>query len=289
MSKSIFTDEQIILKYIPRFDNGITDKMHPLYGGLSSNASINLVAPIMKKRITDLFTKEELEALSSELNTDLSNNSKFWREYSKDEFGNAISPFPVFMKKEGMLLNKKNPMDYIIIKIMEDSNLVANSPSEIKNRQKEYRFVMIKQKEIHTEDLEKINYKKEAVKLHTKYEKDSDVLRHILKTFNKNVSSQSSLEFLQKETWKLVDTVPQLFIQTVSDPLLEAKVLLNDFVRYKLVNTSNGLYYTATGDPIRLDGETNDYDGAAKYLDSGAGQEMKLEMTAKVKQQKRKQ
>ena len=140
MSKSILKDETVIVKFIPEFKNGITDKKHPLYGGFRSNASISIVAPLLKKRIDKIFTPEELKALSEALNgEDLSPNAPFWREYRKDEYGMPKGEFPIFLKKEGAIFNKKNPLDYIKIRVLEDSNIVASSPAEIKKRSSEYR------------------------------------------------------------------------------------------------------------------------------------------------------
>ena len=60
----------------------------------------------------------------------------------------------------------------------------------------------------------------------------------------------------------------------------------------------NRLFFTKKGDPLKLDGDLNDLDGAARYLASGVGQELKLELvkskvsgsktgTSKVKQIKK--
>lgn len=283
LTKSYLTEEVVILKYIPNFKNGITDKKHPLYGGLSSNASIAVSAPLLTRRIDEIFTKDELAFLSAELHgEDLSPTSSFWREYRKDEFGMANGYFPIFLRKEGAIFKKNNALDYIYLKILEDFPLIANSPEQA-SKDGSYRFVLIKQDQLHKEDLENISAKKKAYKLHTKYENEEDVLRYILKSFNKNVSYNSKLDFLQKETWKLADVAPVMFIKTAEDELLMAKILLDEALRYKLVSRSNKLYYTIDGKPINLDGETNDIDGAARFLDSGAGQEMKLELEAKIK------
>lgn len=286
--KNYLTEGVVIVKFVPDFKNGIDDKKHPLYGGLSSNASIAIPAPLLTRRIDKIFTKDELEFLGEQLNEDLSSNAPFWREYRKDEFGMPMGVFPIFLKKEGMMLYKSDALDYIKIKILKDSDIVANSPAEVKNRTSQYRFVLIEQDQLHKEDIDIISVKKQAVKLHTKYEDDEDVMRYILKSFNKNVSYSNKLPFLQHETWKLAELDPARFTRLLSDELVETKILVDKAVRYKLLNRSNNLYYTATGDPVRLDGKANDYDGAAEYLASGAGQEMRLQFEAQIKQLERK-
>lgn len=282
--KNYLTEGTVIVKFIPDFKNGIDDKKHPLYGGLSSNASVAIPAPLLMRRIDKIFTKDELAFLADELNEEhLQANAPFWREYRKDEFGMPMGVFPIFLKKEGMMLKKSEAIDYIKIKILQDSDIVAINPGEIKNKKSQYRFVLIEQDQLHNEDINSISVKKQAVKLHTKFENDEDVLRFILKSFNKNVSYSSKLPFLQNETWKMAELDPARFTRLLSDELVETKILVDKAVRYKLLNRSNNLYYTATGDPVRLDGEANDYEGAAKFLASGAGQEMRIEFEVQIK------
>lgn len=280
---SILKDEVVIVKFIPDYRNGITDKMHPLYGGFSSNASISIVAPLLTRKIEKIFTKEELEELSAALNgADLSSTSEFWKEYAKDEYGMPKGNFPIFLKKEGAMFNKKNALDYIKIRILEKSNIVAESEKEIKNRSSEYRFVLIKHDDMHKEDLESISFSKAATKLHTKYEKDIKVLRHALKAFNKTTGFNSKIDFLQKETWKLVLAYPEQFVKALSDPLMESKIILDEALRYKLVSKSDKLFYTLSGESLKLDSDINDYEGAARFLDSGAGQEIRLALEVKI-------
>lgn len=281
--KSYLTDEVVIVKYLSDTKNGVLDKKHPLYGGLSSNASIAIPAPLLRGGIDKIFSKDELEFLGKELNEDLAPNSDFWKEYKKDDLGIPLSIFPIFLKKEGMILNKKDPLDYIRIRVLENSPIVAKDPSVVKFARSQYRFVLVKQNQMHKEDLDSITYEKKAAKLHTQFEEDADVLRYILTQFNRNVGYSSKLPFLQAETWKLVKAEPKLFAKVAEDELIEEKMLIQEALRYKLISTSNKFYYTKDGDPIRLDGEKNDFEGAASYLGSGAGQEMKLELEAKIK------
>lgn len=282
-SKNYLTEETVIVKYVMDHKNGISDKAHPLYGGLSSNASIAIPAPLLTRRIEKIFEKEELEFLGKELNEDLSPNSDFWREYRKDEYGMPVGYFPIYLKKEGMFLKKNNALDYIKIRILEDSPIVAKNPEELKLNKSSYRFVLINHSEQFNNDLGDISTKKKAYKLHSKYEKNEGVLRYLLKCFNKNVSYNNKLPFLQKETWKLAEVAPELFVKYLEDDYLDEKVVLDNALRYKLVSKVKGLFYTSAGDPIRLDGDNNDYTGAAKYLASGVGQDMKLELQAMIK------
>lgn len=284
MSESILRDETVIVKFLPNTRNGILDPKHPLYGGLSSNASIAVPAPIMRRKLDGLFSKEELAVLSKKLSgEDLRPTSEFWREYRKDELGMNIGVFPIFLKKEGLLLNKKDAVDYIKIRILENTPIVAPSPSEVKNKESEYRFVLVKQGELHREDIKKITWKKKAVKFHTKYEDDERILQHVLRSFNKSVGSSHKLPFLQNETWKLVEAEPQLFVKAMEDEFLDEKVLIYDLLKENLLTSSNKLFFSLENDPLRLEGDRNDLEGAARYLASGVGQDLRVELEAKLK------
>jgi hypothetical protein len=281
--KNYLTQGKVIVQFIPDFRNGITDKQHPLYGGLSSNASIGIPAPLLRRRIDKIFTQDELEFLGEKLNEDLSGNSPFWREFRRDEFGMPMGIFPIYLKKEGDMLDKSDPLDYIKLKVLQDCELVANDHEDARNRSSECRFILIEQDSVHDEDIDIISITKKAMSLHTKYEKNEDVLRFVLKSFNKNVSYSNKLPFLVNETWKIMQIEPQRFVGILDDEFIETKIVLDKAVRYKLLTKASNLYYTTSGDPVKLDDSANDYEGAAKFLASGAGQEMRLELEAQIK------
>jgi len=275
------TEEKIFVKYIPDYKNGIEDKKHPLYGGLSTNASIGIPAPLLTKRIGVIFTKEELEFLGEELNEDLKPNSKFWKEFRRDEGGMLVDGFPIYLKKEGAILNKNNAMDFIKIRILQDSDIIANDVDEIKQKEG-CRFVLISEKNMYKKEIMNISTRQKAVKLFGKYEDDEEVLKYVLRTFNKSVDTKAKIDFLQKEVWKLSDDNPQAFIVTVEDEHIKTKIKINDFLNFKLITKSNSLFYDMEGKKLALDGETNDLLGCARYLDSGVGSEFRLGLEAKV-------
>lgn len=288
--KNYLSQGKVLVQYIPNFKNGITDKTHPLYGGLSSNASIGIPAPLLSGRIDQIFTEDELAFLADKLNEkSLAPNAEFWREFRQDTYGMTKGHFPIYLKKEGAMFDKSKPLDYIKIKILTHDPVIAKSHEDARDRASEVRFLLVEQDKIHTEDLDNISAKKKAMKLHSKCEKNKDVLTYILKSFNKNVSFSSDIPFMQKETWKLLEADPNRFIQITSDEFILSKILIDKAVRYKLLTRSAGLFYTAAGDPVKLDDKMNDYQGAAEYLASGAGQEMKLELEAQIKKLEEKQ
>lgn len=278
----MFTDERVILRYVPNFSNGITDKTHPEYGGLSSNARIGIPAPILTDRIHDVFTHEELEILAKEFNdhTIVNKTSNFWKENVTDASGMNISIFPIVIKKEGAMYNKKNPTHYIYIKILQDCPIIADS---VKNAKEiGAKFALIAEKDQFKKEKEDIGSAKTAFKLYSKYEDNELALRYLLSNTSKAPSSSVTLEFLQNEAWKEMQSRPVGFARVLGDKYLDTKIKINEFLKYKLVSRVNNLYYLEKGEKIALDGEINDIDGAAKYFASGIGQETLLTLDARL-------
>lgn len=280
--ESMFRDEKVLLRYVPNFSNGITEKTHPEYGGLSNNARIGICAPILSGRINDIFSDEELEILAKELNepTLIHKTSDFWKEFVTDKHGMSNSIFPIMLRKEGAIFNKKNPVEYIYIKILKDSELVGNS---IKNaRELGVKFALIEEKDQFKKEKEDILNSKRAIKLYVKYEDNEEVLRYLLTNSSKTPSSAVDIEFLQTEAWKEMNSKPTLFAKILGDELLEVKVKMSQFLKYKLITKMNNLYYMEKGEAIALDGEVNDIDGAARFFSSGLGQEKLLHLDARL-------
>jgi hypothetical protein len=282
-SNEIFVDEKVFVRYIPNFSNGITEKEHPEYGGLSNNARIGICAPVSTRKINKIFSVEELEALAKAFNdeTIVNNDSDFWKEYVTDKYGMSSSIFPIVLKKEGAMYNKKDPTDFIHIRVLEDSESVGNGIQNAKERG--CKFAMIKEKDQFKKEKLDISSAKAAFKLYNKYEENENVLRYLLSNLGKPVSLSTGGEFLQTEAWKEMNASPVMFAAVLGDEHLEIKIDITSLLRFKLINKVNSLYYFEKGEPIMLDGETNDMDGAARYLKSGIGQEMFLTLKAKLK------
>ncbi len=280
--EDMFVDEKVFLKYIPNFSNGITDKMHPEYGGLSNNARIGISAPVQTNRINVIFSKEELDILAVEFNdpTLVNNNSKFWKEFLVDELGMPVSIFPIYLKKEGMMLNKRFPSDYVYIKILKDSNIVGEGINNAKAIGA--KFALIEEKDqFKKEETDRSEIKK-AFKLYDKYEENEEVLRYLLSCVGKVAPMSAKLDFIQNEAWKEMNAKPTQFYGFLDDENLDIKIKVESFLRYKLINKVNSLYFFDKGKPIALDGDKNDVNGAAKFFASGIGQEEFLALKARL-------
>lgn len=285
--EDLLVNETVLVQYIPNYKNGINDKTHPLYGGLSNKSTIGISAPLHDNGIAKLFTKEELELLGKELSEDLSPRSSFWKEFRTDEHGMKIGMFPIYVGKDGLLLNKNNAEDFIKIRVLENANLVARSHNEIKDRETEVRFFMINKKDIHKQEIESINYKRKANTLFGKVEDKKDVLIYLLRQFKKGVDESQSLEFMQTEVYKEMEASPKVFVGLVEDPFILTKIKLEQYLRYNLIEKVKDMYYDLEGNKLALDGKLNTVEGAAEFLDSGIGSEIKLILDSKLEQLKK--
>jgi hypothetical protein len=280
--EEMFKDERVILRYIPNFSNGITEKTHPEYGGLSNNSRIGICAPVLTGRINEIFSDAELEILAKELNepTMIHKTSDFWKEYVTDKHGMSTSIFPIFIKKEGAMYNKKNPIDYIYIKILRDSEIIGNS---IKNAKEiGAKFALLEERDQFKKEKDDISTAKKAFKYYYKYEDNEPALRYLLSNTNKTPGASVDLDFLQTEAWKEMQERPTMFSKILGDEFLDTKIKITEFLKHKLISKSNNLYYMEKGEAIALDGEINDIDGAARYFASGIGQEKLLTYQARL-------
>lgn len=280
MTKNFLMQEKVFIKYLPDFSNGIEDKTHPLYGGLATRSYKGITAPSPQK-LNEIFSKEEFDFISEELGEKITARSDFWKEFKKDEFGNYVGIFPIYLKKEGDILFLDNVYDYIKWKILKNCPKVATSYEDAKNRA-EVQFLMLKENELYKKDRLAISAKQNAYKLYGKYEDNEDVLRYILKTLNKSIDPKSKIDFLQKEVWKEMEKDINGFISIVEDPYLNTKIKINKFLMAGLINKHNGLFYGQNGEKLSLDGEVNDLDGTARYLESGIGSDFRLMCEAKL-------
>lgn len=285
--EDLLINELVMIQYIPNYKNGINDKTHPLYGGLSNKATVGISAPLHNNGISKLFTPEELQLLGTAIGEDISPRSDFWKEFRIDQNGMKIGMFPIYVGKDGLLLNKKEPEDFIKIRVLENANLIARSYDEIKERETEVRFFMINKKDIHKQEIESISFKRRANQLFGKVEDNKDVLIYLLRQFKKGVDDSQSLEFMQTEVYKEMESQPKIFVGLVEDPFILTKIKLEQYLRYNLIEKVKDLYYDLEGNKLALDGKINTLSGAAEFLDSGIGSEIKLILDSKLEQLKK--
>lgn len=281
-----FLENKIVtVKYITKETNGIMDPKHIAYGGLLDNAKISIPAPTLENRkMKNLLTDEEKSGLEEILGLNLSIYGDFWKEHDKHGHkGKAyeLGILPINLSKEGARLDKSDPYDYIKIKVLEQSPIVANSLDTIKNRATN-RFVLTSESEKMQKELDKAGYKINAYKLFVKFEKNKDVLRYGLRNLGRNTSRNHEINFIHSEFHKELEKNASMVVSVLGDPFIKNKVLLETCFEYGAVQKKDKMYHTLDDAPICNDGQPT-LQNAAEYLSTNLGQELRLGLEAKLK------
>lgn len=276
-----FLEDKIVsVKYITNETNGIKDVKHVAYGGLLNGAEIAIPAPTMdNQKMKNILTDVEKAGLEFILNgVDLSIYGSFWKEG-----GGAydMGILPIYLGKDELRLDKKDPYDYIRLKVLIACPIVANSIDEIKHKATN-RFVLTSASEQMAKEIDKVGNKVLAYKLYVKYEENKDILRYSLRNLGRNTNRSHKLDFLQSELHKELEKNPSLVCSIMGDEFLKTKVLLESCYEFGAVNRVEKKYYTLDDEPIS-DGDTPILQTAAEYLASNLGQEMRLALEAKLK------
>jgi hypothetical protein len=279
-------DKVVSIKYIPNERNGIKDIKHVAYGGMLNGATIAIPAPTMDNgKMKNLLTKVEKEGLESILKgVDLSIYGDFWKETARDgSRGGAyeMGILPIYLGKDELRLRKDDPYDYLRLKVLMVSPIVANSLDEVRHRATN-KFVITSASEAMAKELDKVGNKVTAYKLYVKYEDDKEILRYTLRNLGRNTNRSHKLDFLQSELHKELEKNPSLICSIMGDEYLKTKVLLESCWEFGAVNRVERKFYTLDDEPIS-DGDAPTLDVASQYLASNLGQEMRLALEAKLK------
>lgn len=289
--ENMFTDRTVAIRYVLDKKNGVEDKSHTLYGGLTNSAVIAIPAPLNvdgRNQISTLFTKEELQILSEELHdpTITNVNAPFWKDYALDENRMPIGKFPIYLKKEGMLLEMKDPLHYIYLKVLLASPIVAKDKEDVKYKES-FRFYAVDSDKVYEEKRESISHKKKAYVEFGKIEDNREVVLFVLRAMGASIASDAKMDFLNNTLFDYMEDRTSTFLSIVDDKYLKMKIFIGKLVAAKLLNVKDELYYTSDNKVnLALDGKINNIDNAAEYLASSIGQETYLALVAGLKQQK---
>lgn len=279
-STDFLRSETVTVKYIKKETAYIKDPKHVGYGGLFENSSIAIPVPVLdNSKMKNILTNKEKAGLEYLLKKDLSIYGSFWKEeYKKGGL------FPIFLGKDDYKLDLSDPIQYLVYKVLSVSPLVAQSLDEIRNKAT-YRFVMVAEGEELRKEKDSVGNKVIAFEKYVEFKNKPEVLRYILRNLGRYTSKGQDLNFLQVETAKMIEKDPNLFVAITADDYIETKVLLEEAFENGIINKNDKKYYTLENQPIS-EGDAPLLETAAKYLASPIGQEMRLTISAKLKNSK---
>ena len=273
--------ETVLVQFIPKPTKEIRDPKHIAYGG-KLEGTFDMISPprLDKGRMQNILTNDEKKGLEYLMDRDLSIYGDFWRSYRKGGM------FPIALGKSDVTLNLWVPEDYIIWKVLLNTNLVANTTNQLKNEYRaSYKYVMVKENEGTKVEEDRINDTAEAYGFYSELANSPDSLRYILRKLGKHTHSGQDLGFLRKEVGKAIDNVSDrtLILKFKEDKLFKEKILLEEAFGLGVIDRISDQYFTKENEAISGTGDEPTEHNAARFLGSPVGQEMRLAIEARVK------
>jgi len=281
-------DEKVLIQYIRR--SSIFDKTgNPASGGLHENSIIPITAPVdVDGSYKKILTQDEIDFLQTQFDADISfKNKEFW------------SNMRVVLKKEGLPLDLKNPIEYIQYKIVEawsnpnivraQQMIICPSLDRI-NERKEFKFVIVKPDEVAKAKRANFDKKKAAYMLIGKLEKDRDILKYLYweTTKDKRVASDTfTANDLLNYFDNLIENNPAQFTIKAEDKLLYTKALIFNAWSEGVIKMENKEFLfrdkkLADGDDVA------DMETAANFINHPIRQEIKFGIEAALKEKRNK-
>ncbi len=267
---------RVTVKFVPR-KKGMAanvDDNHVIAGGMLPNAKDTFYCPLQRSGgIANILSKKEKEYLEQELGLDLSVYGDFWKTFNvklgKSDAGNRF--------------DTSNPLEFISLRILEQyTDQIAPSWKERKNKPS-YKYAITEQGEEQDEKKIKLDLKKEAFKKYGRIEEDKDALIGVLKLLeNKPISKESKLSWIQGQVEAFLDQHPGKFVQLMTDPYLETKLLLNKAVEAGAVKKNGNSYRTIDGLDLCNSGQKPTFNNAVRFLNEDKNQEVRLLIESRI-------
>ena len=280
-------NEKVIVRCILKPTGNIDKPSHALYGGMAETAvKIYTLPLLMSGSYKNALTKAEKKFLEMAMGLEDNALSIYRIEDYYWESDNAI----VRLGKMDTILDLSTPDGYIKYKILlANSDTIAPSLDTLKTSPKAtYRYVLIREgEEVKTLNKE-MNVAMQASFELGKFLENKPVLRFAVETLEgKPVSESSTLDWLQAQAFKNMQSNPKLFIQILQDPYLETKVMIKDAIYAGLIKKRGDLYYKADNTPLCEGMDDPTLANAARYINAVKNQEYKLMLEAKIKASKK--
>ena len=204
--------------------------------------------------------------------------------YNKKD--NYWDNFLIRLTKQDTILDLSDPEDYIKYKVLlANKDLVAPSMKQLREaRRATYEYVIMEPNEEFSDSRNRVNNTMKCYEEFGAIKDKFDILRCIIETIDgRTVASNTKIEFLQAKATDLIASNPKLFLETITDPLLNTKVLIKKAVEANLISKRGEYYYfREDGSPLCGPNEDPTFTIAARYLSLPENQELKFAIEAKL-------
>jgi len=166
------------------------------------------------------------------------NNGDYWKK------------FKIAIPKGGIVLNPQtNPTDEVAYYVALAHQEIANSVAE--NKQGKWAFSRY---EMHSDEEEtatvnnEVNIKLDAYKRFGELTENEK--RNFLKVYGKSAGKDTSLDFINGQVGKIVDSEPKTFLDIVNNPNYKVQVFIKDCLEAGILKESGGKYIMHGGDVL---------------------------------------
>lgn len=275
-------NERVIVRFIPKENDSISDRKHVAFGGMMESSFRGFTVPVLNNgSYKNVLTDDEKQFLEDVLGLEINGLSV----YNKKD--NYWDNYLIKLTKQDTVLDLSNPEDYIKYKVLlANKELIAPSMNALReNRKATYEYVIMAPSEEFADSRNRVNNTMKCFEEFGAIKDNFDVLRCVIETVDgRNVAANTKIEFLQAKATDLIQSNPKLFLSTITDPLLNTKVLIKKAVEAGIISKRGDYYYfREDGSPVCGNNEDPTFTVAAKYLSLPQNQELKFSIEAKLK------
>lgn len=201
------------------------------------------------------LTPEEQHCLETHPNLSLKIGDLSIHRKKEDNYWTNMKP--IKLRKDDVLLNLADPMDYLKYKVLITNKDEICGLDEDPRGKATYKYAIV---DLDYADSKKSNsadlYTDAAIEF-GKIRNDRNALADICFLLtNRRVSKDVSMEWLKGEVGDIMQKNPKRFLNIVQDEDLQLKVLLEKAVTYKAVQKDGTIYRTKGGDLMGSDKAT---------------------------------
>ena len=274
-------NERVIVRFVPKENDSITDRKHVAFGGLMDNAVRGFTVPMLSNgTYKNILTDNEKAYLEELLGLEVNGLSV----YNKKD--NYWENFLIRLTKQDTILDLSNPEDYIKYKVLlANKDTIAPSMKVLREARKAtYEYVIMEPNEEFSDSRNRVNNTMKCYEEFGAIKDKFDILKCIIETIDgRPINANTKIEFLQAKATDLISANPKLFLETITDPLLNTKVIIKKAVEAGIISKRGEYYYfREDGSPMCGPNEDPTFTIAAKYLSLPQNQELKFSIEAKL-------
>ena len=273
--------EKVIVRFVPKETDSITDRKHVAFGGMMDSAVRGFTVPMLNNgTYRNVLTDNEKTVLEDLLGLEVNGLSV----YNKKD--NYWDNYLIRLSKQDTILDLSDPEDYIKYKVLlANKDTVAPSMRELKElRKATYEYVIMEPNEEFSDSRNRVNNTMKCYEEFGAIKDKFDVLKCVIETVDgRPVANNTKIEFLQAKATDLIADNPKYFLEVITDPLLNTKVIIKKAVEAGLISKRGEYYYfREDGSPMCNANEDPTFTVAARYLSLPQNQELKFAIEAKL-------